>query len=432
MSALHLGGDRAPPRRRFAGDLGRALLGRLQRGVEARPRRAGANLVEGSAREWQRAPALGLAGIDGGPHGQRDHPVAIEPGGQRIADAADRLLELLALALDLLDLPLELAGHAVELASELRELVVAVDGHWMSEVASAEPPRRGQEGMYLSCQRASDDHRRDEGEHKKREEQLTDQQPVPSDLVVDLRRVTEHRELDRGTGRLVDSRHSSPVGVARQLELTRIAAGAERGAVAEAVDGGGEQGLFAKHGELEAGQVAHAREEVVGVDPRDAELAGLTAPDRQRSAVRCDSRARAGASDHLSVVGAQDDRSDVAGLVDELPHALLDAATRTEAPRAGARPRRPGATGARRFARPGRRPRRRCAGRRRCPHRPCRSRCDSQGQTARSRARSWGRSRSTRRTAGAWRGSSLRARVQSRSAVLRAPARRYHGRATGL
>ena len=429
---MHLGGDRAPPRRRFAGDLGRALLGRLQRGVEARPRRAGANLVEGSAREWQRAAALGLAGIDGGPHGQRDHPVAIEPGGQRIADAADRLLELLALALDLLDLPLELAGHAVELASELRELVVAVDGHWMSEVASAEPPRRGQEGVYLPCQRTSDDHRRDEGEHKEREEQLTDQQPVLSDLVVDLRRVTEHRELDRGTGRLVDSRHSSPVGVARQLELTRIAAGAERGAVAEAVDGGGEQGLFAKHGELEAGQVAHAREEVVGVDPRDAELAGLTAPDRQRSALRCDSRARPGASYHLSVVGAQDDRRDVAGLVDELPHALLHAATRPKC-RAQARVRGDPAQlglGALRGlvvdreggAQAGRR----------CPHRPCRSRCDSQGQRARSRARSWARSRSTRRTAGAWRGSSLRARVQSRSAVLRAPARRYHGRATGL
>ena len=42
-------------------------------------------------------------------------------------------------------------------------------------------------------------------------------------------------------------------------------------------------------GELEAGQLAHAREKVVGVDPRDAELAGLAAPDRQRSA-RGDSR----------------------------------------------------------------------------------------------------------------------------------------------
>ena len=197
----------------------------------------------------------------------------------------------------------------------------------MSEVASAEPPCRGQEGVHLPRQRPSDDHSRHEGEHQESEQQLSDQQPIPRDLVVDLRSITEHGELDRRTRRLDDSRHSSPVAVARQLELTRIAAGAERGSVAEAVDGGGQQGLFAKHGELEAGQLAHAREEVVGVDPRDAELAGLATPDRQRRALRCDSRARPGASYHLSVAGAQDDRRDVAGLVDELPHALLHAAT---------------------------------------------------------------------------------------------------------
>ena len=290
-----------------------------------------APLVNGSAR-----PTLGLAGIDGGAHGQRDHPVAVEPGGQRVPDAADRLLELLALALDLLDLALELARHAVELAPELCELVFAVNRYGMGEVASAEPACRGQEGAHLPCQRTSDDHSRDEGKHQECEQQSSDQQPAPRNLVVDVRSIKEHRELDRRTGRLNDSRHSSPVAVSRQLQVTRIAAGAELGAVADSVDGGGQQGLLAKDGEVEAGQRAHAREKVVGVDSRDAELPGLAAADRQRSAVRSDSGARAGASDHLSVARAQDDRRDVPRLVDELPHTLLDAATgpkrRTQAP----------------------------------------------------------------------------------------------------
>src|SRR5918999_1332906 len=42
------------------------------------------------------APRLGPAGIDGLTHGQRDHAVPVEPGGERVADAADRLLQLLA------------------------------------------------------------------------------------------------------------------------------------------------------------------------------------------------------------------------------------------------------------------------------------------------------------------------------------------------
>ena len=59
---------------------------------------------ERPVRERQRAPRLRLAGVDGLAHGERHHAVAVETGGEGVAHAPDRLLELLALALDLLDL----------------------------------------------------------------------------------------------------------------------------------------------------------------------------------------------------------------------------------------------------------------------------------------------------------------------------------------
>src|SRR5436190_382528 len=62
----------------------------------------------------QCAASLGAARVDRGPHDKRHHPLAVEPGADRLAHAADRLLELLALALDLLDVRLEVRGHLVE------------------------------------------------------------------------------------------------------------------------------------------------------------------------------------------------------------------------------------------------------------------------------------------------------------------------------
>ena len=94
-------------------------------------------------------------------HGQRDDAVAVEPGGERVADAPDRLLELPALALDLLDLGLELRRHAVELASELGELVVALrpgpDGR---SRRGARRRAADEEGADLTGERAADDSRR--------------------------------------------------------------------------------------------------------------------------------------------------------------------------------------------------------------------------------------------------------------------------------
>ena len=58
--------------------------------------------------ERQRAAHLGVAGVDRLPHRERDHAVAVDARGERVADAPDRLGQLLALALGLLHLRLEL------------------------------------------------------------------------------------------------------------------------------------------------------------------------------------------------------------------------------------------------------------------------------------------------------------------------------------
>ena len=119
-------------------------LGGFHGRLEARAELAPARFPKRPALQRQRPTRLGLAGVDRLPDGELHDPLAVEPGGERLADAADRLLQLVALALDLLDLGLELLRHAVELAPELGELVVARDRHGVGEVAprrAAAPPR---------------------------------------------------------------------------------------------------------------------------------------------------------------------------------------------------------------------------------------------------------------------------------------------------
>src|SRR5215212_206446 len=109
-------------------------LGGAHRLVELRVVAALAALLERVRADRLGAPCLGLAGVHRGPHGERDHAVAVEPHGERVADAPDRLGQLPALALDLIDLRGELLGHAVELAPELAELVVSLDRNRLTEV----------------------------------------------------------------------------------------------------------------------------------------------------------------------------------------------------------------------------------------------------------------------------------------------------------
>ena len=104
----------------------RGALGQLERRHQVAHERADVVIGKHAPIERHRAAGVGLAGVHRLAHRERDHAVAVEARGQRVADPADRLGELLALSLDLLDLRLELARHAVELATELRELVPAL------------------------------------------------------------------------------------------------------------------------------------------------------------------------------------------------------------------------------------------------------------------------------------------------------------------
>ena len=83
-------------------------LGGLDRALELAAHRADLRPRERSARERKRPAGIGLAGVHGLAHRERDDAIAVKAGGQGVAHAADRLRELLPLALDLLDLRLEL------------------------------------------------------------------------------------------------------------------------------------------------------------------------------------------------------------------------------------------------------------------------------------------------------------------------------------
>ena len=153
--------DRAHPR-------GAPLRGRdrlLEPGIVAAPA-AGPERVRV---DRPRAARLGLACVDRGAHRQGDDAVAVEPHGERVADAADRRAQLAALALDLVDRRGELLGHAVELATELGELVAAGDRDRLPEVPAREAPGRHQEGVDLLCEGAADDAGRQHGQHKEGE-----------------------------------------------------------------------------------------------------------------------------------------------------------------------------------------------------------------------------------------------------------------------
>ena len=146
-----LGGvQRAPERLRLAGagDLLEAVLGVAHRGAAGR----------------------GADAVDGGLHDDLQQPDAVEAGGERLADAADRLLEPRALALELLQAGLELARHRVELLAERGELVVALGRHGDREVAGAEPLGGHQQALDLRLEAPRHGDREDEGEHEEADE----------------------------------------------------------------------------------------------------------------------------------------------------------------------------------------------------------------------------------------------------------------------
>jgi hypothetical protein len=122
-------------------------------------RRAGAVAHAGPA-------TVGGDAVDAGADGDLEQGVAVEVGGERLAQAAHRSLQAPALQAQLLEPCLELAGHQVELAAERSELVAPVDGHLRGEVAAAQPLRRVEEAGDLCLQGPGDEHGAGEGQHE--------------------------------------------------------------------------------------------------------------------------------------------------------------------------------------------------------------------------------------------------------------------------
>ena len=102
-------------------------------------RLAGLGLGADVAAERDQA-VVGVAGADGGLDQDPEQRLAVEPGRERVADPAHRLLDLDPLAAQLVHLLGEPVAHLVELARQPRHLVVAGDRHpWRSR---REPIRR--------------------------------------------------------------------------------------------------------------------------------------------------------------------------------------------------------------------------------------------------------------------------------------------------
>ena len=71
-------------------------------------------------------PGVGADAVDRGPDHDLQQALAVEVGGEGLADAAHRVLQARALLVELLQALLELARHLVELLAQRRELVVAL------------------------------------------------------------------------------------------------------------------------------------------------------------------------------------------------------------------------------------------------------------------------------------------------------------------
>lgn len=173
----------------------RLTLRRFERRIELRVGRPDPDRPEHPAVERQHARGLGLAGVGRRPNRQLHHALPVEAGRKGVANTANRVLQLRALALDLLDLPGQLVGHAVELLAELGELVAAVGGHRMREVAAGHPPGCHQEGLDLRVERPADEGGEGERQEEEEHEHAQDQAAVVGHRGLERLGALEDREL---------------------------------------------------------------------------------------------------------------------------------------------------------------------------------------------------------------------------------------------
>jgi hypothetical protein len=143
-----------------------------------------------------RLAAARVERVHGGAHDDLEQRVAVEVRGERLADAAHRLLHAHTLLGQLRQALLELARHLVELLAQRRELVMAGGRDLRGEVAAPEPARRLQKAIDLALQRARDDHGEREGQDEEAEQDAAGEQATAPHIAGLLDRRVEHRDQD--------------------------------------------------------------------------------------------------------------------------------------------------------------------------------------------------------------------------------------------
>ncbi len=142
-------------------------------------------------------PAAAARAVDDRLHDDVEHPAAVGPRGDRLADAADRGLQPPAFGLELLEAPAQLAGHGVELVAQRGELVVALRRDLRVQLAAAEAAGGLQQPRDLGLQGARHGGREQEREQDEGEQEEDDRAAVVAGLAVALAAVGEQGDGGR-------------------------------------------------------------------------------------------------------------------------------------------------------------------------------------------------------------------------------------------
>ena len=270
-----------------------------------------------------RAATGGADAVLGGVDDDVEQRVAVEVGGERLADPAHRDLEALLLRADLLEARFELLGHRVELLAEGGELVVAVDRDLGREVTGADALGGVEEVRDLALERARDQEREREREDEEADQDDRDELATVFDRVRSLLGRVQQRdagadgaEPGRGEGR-------GAIAAVADLDVATLV-GRRQLAHADAGDARGDDPAVAGDDGVLAGDRADQGDVVAGGLRRDLERAEVVAVGvLERDAGRED-RERTAAVGERRAVGAVD--GDPRELVEaaELDEALLD------------------------------------------------------------------------------------------------------------
>ena len=184
----------------------------------------GGDLLEprAGARPYRRPAGLRSDAVDRGLDDDVQQALAIEVGGEGLADAPHRVLQARALLVELLQALGELARHLVELLAERGELVMAGRRHLGREVARTQAARGLEERLDLALQRARHEQGEGEGEDEEADEDAGGEQATLPHVggLLHLRR--EDGDLGLGPQKVGFPEGGCVVGPVAHLDLAAV------------------------------------------------------------------------------------------------------------------------------------------------------------------------------------------------------------------